>query len=62
MKLIHSIALTLIITIHTESASAERPNFVFFIIDDAYREMLNYEAEGKGKNYTPHMEHRTQWR
>ena len=56
MKLIHSIILTLIVTIHTASASAERPNFVFFIIDDAYREMLNYAAEGKGKNYTPHMD------
>ena len=48
MKLIHSIVLSLIVAIHTASASAERPNFVFFIIDDAYREMLNYATEGKG--------------
>lgn len=37
-------------------APAERPNIIFFIADDMYREMFNCLPEGKGKNLTPNID------
>ncbi len=30
-----------------------RPNIIFFITDDQFKEMMNWMPEGKGKNFTP---------
>lgn len=35
------------------AATAERPNFVFFITDDQHKDMMNFLPEGEGKNLTP---------
>jgi arylsulfatase A-like enzyme len=35
---------------------AERPNIIFFIADDMYREMFNCLPEGRGKNLTPNLD------
>lgn len=34
----------------------DRPNIVFFILDDMYPEMFNCLPEGKGKNLTPNID------
>jgi arylsulfatase A-like enzyme len=34
-------------------AQVDRPNFIFFITDDQFKEMLNFLPEGEGKNLTP---------
>lgn len=34
----------------------DRPNFVFIIADDMFRDMLNYLPEGRGRNLTPHLD------
>jgi arylsulfatase A-like enzyme len=34
-------------------AGAEQPNVLFFIMDDAYADLVNYTPEGAGKNLTP---------
>ncbi len=36
-----------------ELAKDDRPNFIFFISDDQFKDMMNFLPEGKGKNYTP---------
>jgi arylsulfatase A-like enzyme len=33
-----------------------RPNFVFVIIDDTRRDLMNFTAEGKGRNFSPHID------
>ena len=39
-----------------ESSDAKRPNIVFIITDDMYRDMFNCLPEGKGKNLTPNLD------
>ncbi len=34
----------------------QKPNFIFFIADDMYRDMFNCLPEGKGKNLTPNLD------
>lgn len=38
------------------TAAVERPNLLFIIVDDLYIDMLNYTSEGRGRNYTPHLD------
>jgi len=33
-----------------------KPNFVFVIADDMRRDSANFTAEGKGRNYSPHLD------
>ncbi|WP_309381415.1 sulfatase family protein [Cerasicoccus frondis] len=60
MKLLKAIqcACALAIIAVPESGANEpvldkRPNFIFFITDDQFQEMMNFLPEGKGKNLTP---------
>ena len=39
-----------------EKAVQEKPNFVFFILDDMEKNMFNCLPEGKGKNLTPNID------
>lgn len=34
----------------------EKPNFIFFIADDMYTDMLNFLPDGEGKNLTPNLD------
>jgi arylsulfatase A len=36
-----------------EISQADRPNFVFFITDDQFKDMMNFLPEGEGNNLTP---------
>ena len=36
--------------------TAGRPNILFLITDDQFKEMMNWYPEGKGKNLTPHTD------
>jgi len=38
------------------SIGSDRPNFVFIIVDDMERTMLNALPEGKGRNLTPNLD------
>jgi arylsulfatase A len=38
------------------AAEVKRPNFIFIIADDMYREMFNCTPEGKGHNVTPTLD------
>jgi arylsulfatase A-like enzyme len=40
----------------TFAAETRRPNIIFIIADDMYRDMLNCTPEGKGRNYTPNLD------
>jgi arylsulfatase A-like enzyme len=49
--------LALIPSLHArESAPANRPNILFLITDDQFKEMMNFHPEGKGRNLTPHTD------
>jgi arylsulfatase A-like enzyme len=39
--------------LRSETTPTQRPNIVFFILDDMHRHMFNCLPEGKGKNLTP---------
>ncbi len=41
-------------------AAEQRPNIIFFITDDQFKEMMNWMPEGKGKNFTPATDALTQ--
>ena len=46
--------LTFIFIFNLVNADTEdRPNFIFFITDDQFKDMMNFLPEGKGKNLTP---------
>ena len=50
-------AAALLTSTHPSLADqARRPNIVFIIADDMYRDMLNCTPEGKGRNVTPTLD------
>ena len=53
-KLILSALLLGTSYIHAEEAT--RPNILFLITDDQFKEMMNFYPQGKGKNLTPHTD------
>ena len=38
------------------AAEAKRPNVLFLITDDQFKDMMNWLPEGKGKNLTPNTD------
>jgi hypothetical protein len=44
------------ITVAEPTAPPRRPNFVVILVDDFYREMLNYLPEGANRNLTPNLD------
>jgi arylsulfatase A-like enzyme len=41
---------------HAQPATAKRPNVLFLITDDQFKDMMNFLPEGQGKNLTPNTD------
>ncbi|NND09158.1 MAG: sulfatase-like hydrolase/transferase [Saprospiraceae bacterium] len=50
------ILFTSVFTISCATQESPKPNIIFFIADDMYRDMFNCLPEGKGKNLTPNLD------